>query len=97
MCHVLLNTSFSLLANKGYKVANLPLVPEVSIPDEIYEVDKKKLIGLIIDVRKLNEIRNERLITLGLSPDSSYAQDERIEEELAYSKKAFRRVRLARL
>lgn len=77
------------LANKSYKVANLPLVPEVPIPKEIYEVEKKKLIGLIIDPEKLNEIRNQRLITLGLSPDSAYASDNRINEELDYARKLY--------
>lgn len=77
------------LANKSYKVANLPLLPEISIPEEIYQVDRKKLVGLIIDPKNLNEIRNQRLITLGLSPESSYANDERIEEELNYAKKLF--------
>lgn len=74
------------LANKSYKVANLPLVPEIAIPKEIYEVERKKIIGLIINPEKLNEIRNQRLVTLGLSPQSSYASDERIQEELKYAK-----------
>lgn len=77
------------LANKSYKVANLPLVPEIDIPKEIFEVEKKKLIGLIIDPEKLNEIRNQRLITLGLSTDSAYAKDERIQEELEFAKKLY--------
>lgn len=77
------------LANKSYKVANLPLVPEISIPKEIYEVDSKKIIGLIIDKDKLNEIRNQRLIALGLSAESSYATDERIDEELEYAKELY--------
>lgn len=78
------------LANKSYKVANLPLVPEISIPKEIYEVDPKKIIGLIIDKDKLNEIRNQRLIALGLSAESSYASDDRINEELEYAKELYK-------
>ncbi|MFM1534096.1 pyruvate, water dikinase regulatory protein [Helcococcus ovis] len=77
------------LANKSYKVANLPLVPEIEIPKEIYKVDKKKLIGLIIDPVKLNEIRNQRLLTLGLSQNSTYANDKRINEELEFAKKLY--------
>src|SRR5699024_3508190 len=34
------------LANRGYKVANLPLIPEVDIPQEIYQVAPHKMIGL---------------------------------------------------
>lgn len=80
------------LANKSYKVANLPLVPEIDVPKEIYEVDRKKIIGLIIDPVKLNEIRNQRLITLGLSPESTYASDERIQEELKYAKSLYQKL-----
>ena len=25
------------LANKGYKIANIPLVPEIEIPDNVYK------------------------------------------------------------
>lgn len=78
------------LANKSYKVANLPLVPEISIPKEIYSVDPKKLVGLIIDKDKLNQIRNQRLLALGLSSESSYATDERITEELEYAKELYK-------
>lgn len=78
------------LANKSYKVANLPLLPELEVPKEIYQVDKKKLIGLIIDPEKLNEIRNQRLVTLGLTPNSTYAQNDRIHEELKYARELFK-------
>lgn len=78
------------LANKSYKVANLPLVPEIEIPNEIYEVSRNKLIGLIIDPEKLNEIRNQRLITLGLTPNSQYAADSRINEELEFAQELYK-------
>lgn len=77
------------LANKQYKVSNLPLLPELDLPKEIFEVDKKKLIGLIIDEAVLKDIRNQRLKTLGLGEASIYANNKRIEEELAYAKSVF--------
>ena len=36
------------LANKGIKAINIPLVPEVSVPNELFEVDKHKIFGLTI-------------------------------------------------
>lgn len=77
-----------LLAYKNFKVANLPLVPEISVPDEIYRVDPNKIIGLIIDPESLNEIRKERLDVLGLK-SSEYADNARIEKELKYAKEIF--------
>lgn len=75
------------LAHKNYKVANVPLVPEVMPPKELFEKDKNKIIGLIANPYKLNEIRTERLKTLGLGFTANYANLERINLELEYSRK----------
>lgn len=72
------------LAHKRVKVANVPIVPEVDPPKELFEVPANKCFGLKISPQKLNNIRKERLISLGLSDSASYAQIERIEEELTY-------------
>ena len=74
------------LAHKNFKVANVPLVPEVNAPKELFEKDKRKIIGLIANPSKLNEIRQERLMSLGLDNNASYANLDRINEELEYSK-----------
>ena len=74
------------LAHKSVKAANLPLVPEASLPKEIFEVPPEKIIGLILDPSKLVDIREERLKTMGLPTSTSYANLERIYEELDYAK-----------
>lgn len=80
------------LANKNIKVANVPLVPEIPIPDEVFKIDPKKIIGLTNNPEKLNSIRQERLKALGLSSDASYANIERILQELDYAEKIMRKV-----
>lgn len=77
------------LGNKGYNVANLPLVPEVDLPKEIYQVDPRRIVGLIISSDRLNNIRRERLVSMGLSENSAYADDLRIERELNYAMQVF--------
>ncbi|MFX3623797.1 MAG: pyruvate, water dikinase regulatory protein [Ectobacillus sp.] len=72
------------LAHKRLKVANVPLVPEVDPPEELYRVPKEKCFGLKIDPEKLNHIRRERLKTLGLSDGASYANMKRINEEMRH-------------
>ncbi|EFI42376.1 MULTISPECIES: pyruvate, water dikinase regulatory protein [Peptoniphilus] len=74
------------LANKLYKVANIPLVPEVPVPAEVYEKDINRVIGLTCNPEKLITIREERLKSLGLSSSAKYANIERIKAELKYSK-----------
>lgn len=73
------------LAMKNLKVANVPLLPEVKVPEEIYKISPKKLIGLTNDVSRLNEIRLERLRSLGLKDDALYADSSRIIEEIKYA------------
>lgn len=80
------------LANKNIKVANVPLVPEIPIPKEVFEINPKKIIGLTNTPEKLNIIRQERLKALGLSSNASYANLDRILQELDYSEKVMKRV-----
>jgi len=80
------------LAHKNIKVANIPLVPEVPVPDELYEVHSNRIIGLTTNPYKLNEIRQERLKALGLDSHASYADLGRILEELEYSDKLMKKL-----
>lgn len=73
------------LAHKNLKVANVPLVPEVLPPRELFEIQPKKIIGLTTNPMKLIEIRQERLKALGLKNEANYASMERIFEELEYA------------
>ena len=53
------------LSHKGWKVANIPLVVSSPVPDEIFKVDQRKIIGLIIDIDSLSKIRKNRLEKFG--------------------------------
>jgi [pyruvate, water dikinase]-phosphate phosphotransferase / [pyruvate, water dikinase] kinase len=72
------------LAHKRYKVANVPIVPEIDPPEELMLVPKEKCFGLRITAEKLNQIRKERLISLGLNQKAIYANIERITEEIEF-------------
>lgn len=80
------------LAHKRLKVANVPLVPEVEPPEELFKISPNKCIGLKISPEKLNSIRTERLKALGLKSEANYANINRIKEELAYSEKVMSRI-----
>jgi len=80
------------LAHKRYKVANVPLVPEVQLPEELFKIPRNKCVGLIISPDKLNTIRKERLKNLGLKSEANYASFERILEELEYAEKIMKRI-----
>ena len=81
------------LAHRGLRVANVPLVPEVTPPEQLFRLqDKRKVIGLTIRPDKLNMIRKERLKSLGLTGEATYASHERILVELEYAESVMKRL-----
>lgn len=81
------------LAHKKVKVANVPMVPEVAPPQQLFEIAPERIVGLVIDPAKLNNIRSERLRSMGLDPQSCYADSSRILEELEYAKSIMRKLK----
>lgn len=79
------------LGHKGYKVANIPLVPGAEVPAELLEIDQNKVVGLVIDPDRLAEIRAARIEALGSAPTGDYADGRKIFEELEWSREIFRR------
>lgn len=81
------------LANKGLKAINIPLVPEVGVPDELFEIDKKKIFGLTINPLQLIEIRKRRLDKFHrISSDIEYAGDARVLEEFDFADRIIKRI-----
>ena len=74
----------------GWKVANYPIVPEVSIPPELFQLDPTHVVGLTIDLDRLLTFRRQRSSLLGISPEMKYANPEEVEEELRTARKVFR-------
>ncbi|WP_311492839.1 pyruvate, phosphate dikinase/phosphoenolpyruvate synthase regulator [uncultured Anaerococcus sp.] len=70
------------LASRGFKVSNIPILVDSKVPKELFEIDPDKIFGLTIDKGILKKIREERLKSLGLSVDSLYSSEERINKEI---------------
>lgn len=79
------------LAHRGWKVANVPLVKGIDPPQQLFEIDPKRIAALIIDPQRLVEVRATRLRNLGQDTRAAYADYEEIEEELKFAKRFFRR------
>jgi len=80
------------LAHKGLKTANIPLVPEVTPPRELFVIEPRKIFGLVLSPEKLNQIRSERLKSLGLGASADYAKLNRIIEELSYAERIMKKL-----
>src|SRR5690606_27185549 len=67
------------LAQRGLKVANVPLVLGVPPPAELDQVDDSRVYGLVIQPETLRRIRQQRLKHLGMPQDASYGTRGHIE------------------
>lgn len=76
----------------GWKVANLPLVPEIPPPPELFEMDPRRVIGLTIEPGQLLLHRQQRQIRLGAPGASPYVDPDRVYEEVQAAKKLFRKL-----
>ncbi len=76
------------LANRGIKVANVPIVPRVQLPEALV---RKGLfvVGLTTSPERLKQIRKSRLNAVGESNETEYIKEELIEEEVLRAKKLF--------
>ena len=77
------------LAQKGWKVANVPLVLELPLPPELDAVKDQHVFGLTIDVASLMRIRRSRLKALNMPVTTDYARRDHIVKELAYARSVF--------
>lgn len=80
------------LASSGYKVCNLPLIPENELPDILFEISKSKIIGLTNNVSVVNKHREIRMLEYGMPEGSRYASSERVSQELAYADEVYRKL-----
>ena len=82
------------LAMEGYKVMNVPLVPDVPLPPELGGIPQGRIVGLTIQPERLQEIRAYRLKRLGgVGSADSYSNMGRILDELAYADDIFKQHR----
>ncbi len=78
------------LANRGVKVANIPLVPHADLPPSIFSLKKPLVIGLIAQPERLAQIRASRIGAMNAADmQSSYADLDSIRAEVLAAKRLF--------
>jgi [pyruvate, water dikinase]-phosphate phosphotransferase / [pyruvate, water dikinase] kinase len=78
------------LANQGWKVANVPVHPDMDTPSELFQLDQRKIFGLIINIESLVKLREARLEQLGLGSNAKYADPVQVADEIEWSKEFFK-------
>ena len=76
----------------GWKVANVPLVAGLQPREEIFNLDKRKMVGLTVAPGELIEYRKHRQRSLGVGlSKSDYIDPEKVYEEIETIESFFRR------
>ena len=77
------------LANRGYKVANIPLVPASPPPPSLFELKHPLIVGLTANPERLIQIRRNRLLSLNQAPETDYVDMEAVNAELSFARRLF--------
>ena len=77
------------LANRGFKVANIPLVPESPPPPALFQLKHPLVVGLTTGSDRLIQIRRNRLLSLNQAPETDYVDAEAVAAELAFARRLF--------
>lgn len=75
------------LAQRGYKTANLPLVPQVPLPERLTEPHKAFVVCLIANAERIAEVRRNRALLLADRDLETYVDRETIAGEIAYTRR----------
>jgi len=77
------------LANRGYRTANIPIVPNCPLPRQLEGVgDSVQVVGLTISPDRLVPVRRSRLLSLR-QEDTDYVDPERVREEVTHARRLF--------
>ncbi len=75
------------LANRGFKTANVSLVPRIPPPPELEKLSGVLVIGLVASPQRLSEIRRNRLLGMNDVTNQDYVNADLIMEEIAFTRR----------
>jgi regulator of PEP synthase PpsR (kinase-PPPase family) len=79
------------LAHRGVKAANVPMVPGVPLPEELFRTDRPLVVGLLISADRLIHIRRNRLAAMKETRSGSYTDEGDVRREVMEAQKLFER------
>jgi regulator of PEP synthase PpsR (kinase-PPPase family) len=69
----------------------MPVVLGMQLPPELLQAPQDRVVGLTIALDQLCEIRQARLLQLGMPSETNYALREHVREELDFARQIFAR------
>lgn len=77
------------LANRGLKAANIPIVPNIDLPPNLFNNLKPLIVGLTTNPERLIQVRRNRLLSLNNSYETTYTDMDRVVEEVRYARRLY--------
>jgi len=75
------------LANRGYKTANLPLVPTSPPPEQLFRLESPLIVGLMTNPDRLVQVRRNRLLSLAQTAETDYVDIENVTKEVSAARR----------
>ncbi|WP_144097079.1 pyruvate, water dikinase regulatory protein [Croceicoccus sediminis] len=75
------------LANRGYRVANIPIVKESPPPPNLFRLKRPMVVGLTTSPDRLVQVRRNRLLSLNQAPETAYVDRENVEDEVRFARR----------
>ena len=77
------------LANRGFKTANIPIVPESPPPKALFHLKNPLVVGLVAGASRLVQVRRNRLLSLNQAAETDYVNEQKVKEETQYARRMF--------
>ena len=77
------------LANRGYRVANIPIVVESPPPPALFGLRSPLVVGLTTAPERLIQVRRNRLLSLNQMPETAYVDADKVGREVQYARRMF--------
>ena len=78
------------LAFRGWKVANVPVIPGVEPFETLRRIDQRKIVCLTIEAGRLSIIRKKRMEKFNLGTKDTYSEAASVQKEISYAESIYR-------
>ena len=82
-------TSIYLANHYGLKTANVPFVPGIPLPNNLFSLNNSVVVGLTASADRLVQIRRNRLLMLHQEPETDYVDIDTVKAEISDARKLF--------
>jgi regulator of PEP synthase PpsR (kinase-PPPase family) len=77
------------LANRGLKAANIPVVPNIPLPESLPTLNKPLIVGLTTNPDRLIQVRRNRLLSLNENDETTYTNMDLVMEEVRHARRIY--------